>query len=181
MTRDNLLGLFRSNIIYVAGALKSSINGTMDYVKITKRDDLTGNVGAWDGPTCGVMSLSQAKSGDQGAFATWICDYESNDANAVTAGGGNLSRQVEEQKSMTSALMPDWVELFQPFDYNFSGMIYTKVPIGLGANLNTTTFGVLDGDTWTFWYQQHLRTNKRFLLKTFKTIDVNSLTCVISS
>jgi hypothetical protein len=219
MTSDNLLALFRSNIIFVSGTLKQSNNGGIDYVTITKRDDLVGNIAAWDGPGCGVMALAQAQSTDAGAFATWICDYEANDikyatlsnarpfcftaemngctfgigspspggvitvshANAVGPGGGNLTNQVAEQRSMTSAVMPDWVRLFQPFDYNFSGQIFTKVPVGMGANLNTTTFGVLNGNNWTFWYQQHLRTQRRFMLKTFRQIDTSSLSVVVSS
>ena len=100
-------------------------------------------------------------------------------SNAVTLGGGSLRQQAVEQKSLASSVSPEGVRLFQPIDYNFNGHVYTP-SFGGHGQLNTTTFGLLINNDWRFYYQQYIQIGRRCLLKTFKEIDMNSLTIVIS-
>jgi hypothetical protein len=80
---------------------------------------------------------------------------------------------------LPQSVSPEGVRLFQPKDYKFTGHVYTPSFGGLGQ-LNTTTFGLLINNNWHFYYQQYIQTGRRCLLKTFKEIDTNSLTIVIS-
>ncbi len=101
-------------------------------------------------------------------------------SNALTAGGGDLTKQVNEQMVLASMVSPQGASLFEPKAYGFAGGQSIYVRNGTPGQLDTTTFGVCVNNFWTFYYQQYIRCGSQYLLKTFKAIDTNSLRVVIS-
>jgi hypothetical protein len=205
MTAAEMLNIFRSNIVYMRGVPASDVGGNVDYLKFGTKVGAVGVVRSGSGEiNVPVKFVESATVGDADAFPTWICDYAADTvkyktlsnarpfcftanmngctfgigaavaggvvtvshANATTAGGGNLATQTAQQK-LQSAVVPG-AKLFEPKDYDFSGL----------QQLNTTLVGILNGNDWTFYYQQFVGQPGGFnyKLKTFKKIDVNALT-----
>ena len=183
MTPDGLLGIFRENVVYLRGTPKSIGGNANDYLKIT-RDP--GKIGEFNvsgvSHAVPVMKVEAAEKGEEGAFLSWICDYEANDIRYQTLTGdrlfcftatmngctfgigsatssGTLIVSHANKKAGNDDIIAQSREQARLTKLQIEhGKLFQPTDYEFGPNrkVSMTLFGIFIGGTWEFYYQQYL-------------------------
>lgn len=202
MLPQEMLKIFQNNIVIMHGQPTSSVGGGPDYLKISDKVGAEGWVrGHGQSIKCTVKKIEAASPGDEGAFLTWICDYQQDgikyrtldnsrpfcftaNINGCTFGigakqpGGVLTVSHANARTEGNGNISQQTRFQSSMGNNdannFDARHYNTGQRN-GMGYNTTIVGICDNGAWTFYYQSYLKRGFEYVLQTFKKIEVDRL------
>ncbi|MGH7067307.1 MAG: hypothetical protein ACREFO_04170 [Acetobacteraceae bacterium] len=206
MTPEDMVDIFRKNIVVMYGVPAAKGDGAKDYLKVTDYDSKVGTIEAFgESRAVSVKRIEAADEGDPSAFLTWICNYEGNKVhyqtltserkfcftatmNGCTFGIGSPTRE----GALIVSHANQKVDSNDIVDQSLEQATMTRKGLPEGSHLfqpqsyefgpkrlvNTTLFGVYINRGWEFWFQQYSGFGSNLRLRTFQKIDQTRLDVV---
>jgi hypothetical protein len=132
---------------YQVNAIKyQTLNNSRIFCFTTNMNGCTFGIGGSQG-TDGTLTVSHANKAETGEIVSW-------------------SAQIEEQRTMHAGAAH-----FDPYHYSAGGFERQ----GVAVKYYTTTFGVYENNSWSFYYQTSYGSGFNWRLLEFRKIDVNNL------